>query len=117
MLGDVSGVKDIYIVCGRTDMRKSIDGLLAIVHDTFQMDPYSNSLYLFCGRRCDRIKALHYEKDGFVLLYKRLDEARYQWPRDRSEVRPITRQQFRWLTEGLSIDQKKAISPSEKRDF
>lgn len=117
MLGDVSGVKDIYIVCGRTDMRKSIDGLLAIVHDTFQMDPYSNSLYLFCGRRCDRIKALHYEKDGFVLLYKRLDEARYQWPRDRSEVRPITRQQFRWLTEGLSIDQKKAIFPSEKRDF
>jgi transposase len=117
MLGDVSGVKDIYIVCGRTDMRKSIDGLLAIVHDTFQMDPYSNSLYLFCGRRCDRIKAVHYEKDGFVLLYKRLDEARYQWPRDKSEVRPITRQQFRWLTEGLSIDQKKAIFPSEKRDF
>lgn len=117
MLGDISGVKDIYIVCGRTDMRKSIDGLLAIVHDTFQMDPYSNSLYLFCGRRCDRVKALHYEKDGFVLLYKRLDEARYQWPRDKSEVRPITRQQFRWLTEGLSIDQKKAILPSEKRDF
>ena len=117
MLGDISGVKDIYIVCGRTDMRKSIDGLLAIVHDTFQMDPYSNSLYLFCGRRCDRVKSLHYEKDGFVLLYKRLDEARYQWPRDKSEVRPITRQQFRWLTEGLSIDQKKAILPSEKRDF
>ena len=43
-------------------MRKSIDGLMAIVRDTYELDPYSNSLFLFCGRRCDRIKALHFEK-------------------------------------------------------
>ena len=49
MLGDISSVGDIYIVCGYTDMRKSIDGLCAIVQDTLKMDPYSNSLYLFCG--------------------------------------------------------------------
>ena len=82
---------------------------MAIVQDTYQLDPYSNSLFLFCGRRCDRIKALHFEKDGFCLYYKRLDNGRFQWPRDSSEVRKLTRQEYRWLLEGLSIDQPKAI--------
>jgi transposase len=98
-------------------MRKSIDGLMAIIRDTFEMDPYSNSLFLFCGRRCDRIKALHHEKDGFCLLYKRLDEGRYQWPRNASEARELSRQEFRWLLEGLSVEQPRAIKASEKRDF
>ena len=62
MLGDVSGVRNIYIVTGHTDMRKSIDGLVAIIRDVFMQDPFSNSLFLFCGCRCDRIKAIHYEK-------------------------------------------------------
>lgn len=117
MLGDISGVRKIYLVTGYVDMRKSIDGLMAIVRDTFELDPFSNSLFLFCGRRCDRIKALHREKDGFCLLYKRLDEGRYQWPRNASEVRSLSRQEFRWLMEGLTIEQPKAIRSSEARDF
>ena len=62
MLGDISSANHIYLVTGYTDMRKSIDGLMAIVRDTYELDPYSNSVFLFCGRRADRIKALHYEK-------------------------------------------------------
>lgn len=117
MLGDISGVKKVYLITGYVDLRKSIDGLMAIIRNTFEMDPYSNSLFLFCGRRCDRIKALHHEKDGFCLLYKRLDEGRYQWPRNASEARELSRQEFRWLLEGLSVEQPKAIKASEKRDF
>ena len=117
MLGDISGVKKVYLITGYVDMRKSIDGLMAIIRDAFEMDPYSNSLFLFCGRRCDRIKALHHEKDGFCLLYKRLDEGRYQWPRNASETRELSRQEFRWLLEGLSVEQPRAIKASEKRDF
>ena len=117
MLGDISGVKKVYLITGYVDMRKSIDGLMTIIRDTFEMDPYSNSLFLFCGRRCDRIKALHHEKDGFCLLYKRLDEGRYQWPRNASEARELSRQEFRWLLEGLSVEQPRAIKASEKRDF
>jgi transposase len=117
MLGDISGVKKVYLITGYVDMRKSIDGLMAIIRDTFEMDPYSNCLFLFCGRRCDRIKALHHEKDGFCLLYKRLDEGRYQWPRNASEARELSRQELRWLLEGLSVEQPRAIKASEKRDF
>ena len=69
MLGDLSGVAKFYLVTGHTDMRKSIDGLMAIIRDTYEMDPYSNSLFLFCGRRCDRIKALHFEKLSAAFCY------------------------------------------------
>lgn len=85
---------------------------MAIVWDTYELDPYSNSLFLFCGKRCDRLKALHFDKDGFVLYYKRLDSGRFQWPRNPDEVKNITRQEFRWLMEGLSISQTKAIKPT-----
>lgn len=84
-------------------MRKSIDGLMAVIRDTYEMDPYSNSLFLFCGRRCDRIKALHFEKDGFCLLYKRLDNGRFQWPRNSAEIRNLTRQEYRWLWKGCPL--------------
>ena len=115
MLGDISGVKSIYIVTGYTDMRKSIDGLVTIIRHTFNQDPFSNALFLFCGRRCDRIKAIHYEKDGFVLLYKRLnhESGRFQWPRSSNEMKPLTRKQFSWLMDGLSIEQPTAIRISK----
>ena len=58
MLGDISGVREIYIVTGYTDMRKSIDGLCAIIEEQFSMNVTSSCLYLFCGKKCDRIKAL-----------------------------------------------------------
>ena len=108
MLGDITSAEHIYIACGYTDMRKSIDGLAACVKQIFQLDPFSNSLFLFCGRRRDRMKALRWEGNGFVLLYKRLESGSFQWPKDEIEAKAITWQQFRWLMEGLSIEQPKA---------
>lgn len=74
-------------------------------------EPNGHSIYLFCGKRCDRIKVLLREPDGFVLLYKRLDvvRGRYRWSRNKSEVKSITWQQFDWLMSGLDIEQPKAI--------
>ncbi len=104
MLGELSGV--------------SIDGLMAIIGDTYDLDPYANALFLFCVRKKNTIKALHFDKDGFVLYLKRLDNGCFQWPKDASEVRPLTRQEFRWLMEGLSIEQPKAIKAViQKKDF
>lgn len=101
----------MYIACGYTDLRCGIDGLAAIVQQEFQfqLDPFSNTLFLFCGRRRDRIKALYWEGNGFVLLYKRLESGSFQWPRKESEARSLTAQQYRWLMEGLSVDQPKAL--------
>ena len=109
MLGDITIAKEVYLACGYTDMRKSIDGLAAVVQQQFHLNPFQPALFLFCGKRCDRLKALLWEGDGFVLLYKRLESGRFQWPRTESECRPITWQEFRWLMEGLQIEQKSAI--------
>lgn len=109
MLGDITAAGELYIVTGYTDMRKSIDGLCAIVEDQLHMDPRRSALYLFCGKRCDRVKALLWENDGFVLLYKRMEvKGRFRWPRSSQEVRQLTWQQFDWLMSGLEIEQPKA---------
>ena len=91
MLNDFSGADRVYIACGYTDLRKGIDGLAALVQQQFELDPFTNTLFLFCGRRRDRIKGLYWEKDGFVLLYKRLEAGVYQWPRSAMEAKQITR--------------------------
>ena len=110
MIGDISGATSIYIITGRTDMRKSINGLCAIVYDMMGEEINRNSIYLFCGTRYDRIKILLKESDGITLLYKRLDvKGRFRWPRNASEVKPITWRQFDWLMSGLDIEQPKAI--------
>ena len=56
MLGDITMAQEIYIACGYTGMRKSIDGLAVLVKQRFQMDPYKPALYLFCGRSCNQMK-------------------------------------------------------------
>ena len=110
MLGDISGVENIFLITGHTDMRKSIDGLCAVVEQVVRQDPKSNALFLFCGRQCDRFKALLWEGDGFVLIYKRLSvNGRYRWPRNSREARSLTWQEFDWLMSGIDIEQPKAI--------
>ena len=106
-------VEHIFLACGFTDMRKSVDGLAAIVQQNFQLDPFSNNLFIFCGRRHDRLKALLWRGDGFLLLYKRLNNGRFRWPQKQEDVISITDQQLRWLLEGLDICQPNAV----KRTF
>ena len=104
-----------FIVCGYTDLRRGIDGLAGIVQQNFGLEPCSGSLFLFCGRRCDRIKALLWEDDGFLLLYKRLENGAFQWPRNKAEAKMITNEQYVWLMQGLSIEQPKAIKRTLKK--
>lgn len=118
VLNDIADRLDhIYIACGKTDLRRGIDGLVSIIQLEFRLDPFSRSLFLFCGSRTDRIKAIVYDGDGFILLYKRLERGRFRWPRTPQEAREITHQQFRWLTEGLKIDQPRALENIKPMDY
>ncbi len=99
----------IYLACGHTDMRKSINGLASLVKDHFKKNPFQPTLFLFCGRRKDRIKGLLWDETGFLLLYKRLENGKYQWPNKPEDLLEITDQQLRWLTEGLTIAPKKVV--------
>lgn len=107
---DASQYRNIYLACGYTDLRLGIDGLASIIQSRFDLSPFQKqTLFLFCGRRSDRIKGLLWEGDGYLLLYKRLEDGKFQWPRNREEMLRMTPQQFRWLMEGLSIMQKKQV--------
>lgn len=98
-------------------MRKGIDGLATLIQDSFDFNPYSDSIFLFAGWKKNRYKCLYFDEDGFVRLYKRLDNGKLQWPRNEQEVRNLTQQELRWLLVGLSLQQPKAIQPSLKDTF
>ena len=115
MFNSASEFDQIYLVCGYTDLRSGIDGLSALIQQKFQLNPFQNVLFLFCGRRTDRIKGLVWEGDGFLMLYKRLENGQFQWPRTEEAARSITLQEFRWLTEGLTLDPKKKVRHSSPK--
>ena len=114
---DVSRIRKYYVACGYTDLRRGIDGLAAIVCQQYGRELREDSIFLFCGRRTDRIKALYYTGDGYVLLYKRLSNGAFQWPRSTQELRQLDVRSFRWLMEGLKIDQPKAIQKGKTKDL
>jgi len=74
------GDKPVYLCCGHTDMRKSINGLMALVNGSFGLDPFSEAIFVFCNRRRDRIKILEWDTDGFWLYFKRLERGHFRWP-------------------------------------
>lgn len=74
-----SSVK-IYLALDPTDMRKQMDGLSAIVQGKWKVDPYSGHLFVFIGRRLDRVKILYFDHGGFVVFYKRLEAGKFRIP-------------------------------------
>lgn len=109
------GFENIYIACGYTDLRYGIDGLAATVKEKFSLNPFSpRTLFMFCGRRNDRIKALVWEGDGFLLLYKRLEAGSFKWPRKEDDLRGLTYEQFTRLLQGFAIDSSiRKITPPD----
>ena len=89
---DLTKVRNFYIACGYTDLRLGIDGLAAAVKQQYGSHFDEESLFLFCGRRTDRIKALYWSGDGYILLYKRLSNGRFRWPRSEAELRLLDHQ-------------------------
>lgn len=103
MLAEAAGIDKIILICGYTDLRCGIDGLAQLVGTKYNINPFQkNVLFLFCGRRNDRIKGLVWEGTGFLLLYKRLEAGRFSWPRDSEEAAQLSSEQYRLLMEGVN---------------
>lgn len=102
---DFNSFAAVYLVCGFTDLRLGMDSLAAIIETRYHLPVFvPNTLFLFCGKRANRIKGLCWEGDGFLLLTKRVESGRFSWPRSSAEARALTPQQFHWLMQGFSID-------------
>lgn len=114
MLKSADGHK-VYLALGATDMRKSIDGLAAIVSEVFQLDPFSPSLFVFCNRGRDRLKILRWEHNGFWLYYRRLERERFRWPQGSEGALAIDPRQLGWMLQGLDLKQSRAHAPIHAR--
>jgi transposase len=119
LLKEITDYSGIYLACGATDLRQSVDGLSQIVKRDFGMDPFGNMLFLFCNKRRNRLKGLCWDRNGFWLCYKRLDGigARFCWPNSPALAKEIKVEQLRLLLEGLSVDPPKGFGEITARDF
>ena len=93
----------VYLHRDAIDFRKSINGLSALVEQGLGRDAFAAAVYVFCNRRCDRIKLLGWDRNGFWLLHKRLERERFVWPRESAQVIDLTVQQLHWLLEGIDL--------------
>ncbi len=106
MLREATGIRKIYLRAGHTDLRKGIYSLQAMIQMETGISPLEEgTMFLFCGKRPDRIKILVFEGDGWLLMTKHLVGGnRFQWPRSSSDTLNLTRDQYNHLMDGFTID-------------
>ena len=100
MIAPPPGVQ-IWLACGRTDMRKGFDGLSALVQQPLGKDPFSGQLFVFRGRRGDLVKILSWDGQGLCLYAKRLEKGRFIWPQAKDGFAALTAAQLSMLLEGI----------------
>lgn len=107
MIGTFSDIQ-VYLSLGITDMRKAINGLSLIVQRQMKLSPFAGHLFVFCNRRRNIVKVLYWDRNGFCLWQKRLEQDRFQWPESETEVLQIGQRELQWLLSGLSLGQHEA---------
>lgn len=95
---------DIYLYLDNVDFRKSINGLIVVVEQQMELNPFRDALFVFCNKKRDKLKVLYWDKTGFALWYKRLEKHRFKWPSD-TELQHInlSEQQLQWLLSGFDV--------------
>lgn len=94
----------IFLATSPVDMRKSIDGLVALVSEVLAQSPFTGHVFVFRGRRGDRVKVLVWDRNGFVLLYKRLEKGRFRFPDTTFSTRELDSTGLTLLLEGLDLE-------------
>lgn len=101
----------IYLYRDAVDFRKSINGLVMIVEQELGLSPFAEALYVFCNRNRDKLKVVYWDKTGFALWYKRLEKARFKWPRQHPGITmTLSGEQWQWLLSGYDVIGHQPIS-------
>jgi transposase len=104
-----SGVK-AYVCAAPIDMRRSIDGLAQLVAPVFGGDPFNGAVYVFLGKRRNRVKLLVWDRHGFWLLYKRLEHGRFPAPQMLAQ-RGLSMAELMAFLDGIDLTRARVIAP------
>jgi len=107
----------IFVALTAIDMRKSIDGLCGLVVDFFKESPQSGHLFLFCNQHRNRVKILYWDRNGFVIHYKRLERGRIRFKFSSDGTMEITQAQLQWLLAGLDFQLMQEFSDIDYSGF
>jgi transposase len=107
----------IQVCLESTDMRKSIDGLLAKVVDYFEADAQSKTVFVFCNKVKDKVKILYWHRNGFAMLYKRLDRGRFKLRLQPSGRIAVSEEQLEWLLAGLDFQLMEEFNELDYRNY
>jgi transposase len=99
----------IYLALAPIDMRRSFDGLSAVIIEVLQQNPLDGHLFLFRGKGGDKIKALIWDRNGFAIRYKRLEKGRFKWPTKVERSLEISSQEFALLLDGIDFTKLKRL--------
>jgi transposase len=96
----------VYLYADPVDMRKSIDGLSVLVEQEMALSPNLHAVFVFCNRGRDKIKMLCWERNGFIVWYKRLEQQRFQWPKI-DDTLVLSGRELNWLLDGFDLFRNK----------
>ncbi len=113
---NLSDVDTVYIACGVTDLRKSIDGLVLEVESHLKLDPFEKVLFAFCNKQANRIKILHFD-EGFWLYYFRVEHGRLKWPQTKEEALLVNKEELKWLLKGYEIRTTSKFKPVNEVNY
>ena len=115
MIRPASSVKAVYLHRKPVDMRKQIDGLSAIVQHDLGEDPLSGTLFVFINKARDKLKILTWEKNGFIVWYKRVEQEKFAWPKITDDkVVTLNGDELNFLLDGYDIW---ALKPHKKLEL
>lgn len=113
---NIDKINTVYLSCGTTDLRRSIDGLALIVQTELKLDPFEKALFVFCNKQMNKLKILHFD-EGFWLYYYRLEKSRFKWPMTKEEALKVNLEELRWLLKGYEVRTTSKFKPIEEKNY
>lgn len=103
----------VFLAVKPIDMRKSFDGLAVYIDTYLKRNPLKDGLFIFRNKRGDKVKLLYWHRNGLVIVYKRLEQGRFKWPRPSDKLLSLNRQELELLLDGIDLSKLKRLPELE----
>lgn len=113
---NLNDIDKVYLACGITDLRKSIDGLVVTVKNQLKLDPFEKALFVFCNRQQNRLKILHFD-EGFWLYYHRIENNKIKWPITKEEALTVNKEELSWILKGYEVRTTSKFQPVTQKNI